>query len=71
MFREPADVKDQEYKDFYKGVSKDDTAETLGWAHFKVSPLVTLKHGTKTKQVGRHWVRCLIPCYHVHSRPTT
>jgi heat shock protein beta len=30
-------VKDQEYRDFYKGVSKDDNAETLGWAHFKVS----------------------------------
>lgn len=35
--RDPAEVKDQEYRDFYKGVSKDDNAETLGWAHFKVS----------------------------------
>jgi HSP90 family molecular chaperone len=34
--RDPAEVKDQEYRDFYKGVSKDDSAETLGWAHFKV-----------------------------------
>ena len=35
--REPTDVKDQEYMDFYKAISKDDSAETLGWAHFKVS----------------------------------
>jgi HSP90 family molecular chaperone len=37
--RDPAEVKNQEYRDFYKGVSKDDSAETLGWAHFKVSYL--------------------------------
>jgi hypothetical protein len=42
MRRDPADVQDQEYRDFYKGVSKDDTAETLGWAHFKVSPLILI-----------------------------
>jgi heat shock protein beta len=30
-------VKDEEYKDFYKAVSKDDSADTLGWAHFKAS----------------------------------
>jgi len=42
MRRDPADVQDQEYRDFYKGVSKDDTAETLGWAHFKVSPFILI-----------------------------
>jgi hypothetical protein len=39
-------VKDQEYRDFYKGVSKDDSAETLGWAHFKVSLVI---HGDQNK----------------------
>jgi len=41
IYRDPAEVKDQEYRDFYKGVSKDDTAETLGWAHFKVCCLIS------------------------------
>jgi hypothetical protein len=34
--REPKDVPDEEYEEFYKAVSKDPTAVTLGWAHFKV-----------------------------------
>lgn len=35
ILREPKDVADEEYKEFYKAVAKDQTAETLGWAHFK------------------------------------
>lgn len=38
--RDPAEVKDEEYEDFYKAVSKDDSAQTLGWAHFKVSQVI-------------------------------
>jgi len=34
--RDPKDVSDEEYKEFYKAVAKDPKAETLGWAHFKV-----------------------------------
>ncbi|TYJ54717.1 hypothetical protein B9479_004657 [Cryptococcus floricola] len=33
--REPKEVDDEEYKAFYKAVSKDPFAETLGWSHFK------------------------------------
>ncbi|ORX37938.1 Hsp90 protein-domain-containing protein [Kockovaella imperatae] len=33
--REPKDVTDIEYEEFYKAVAKDPSAETLGWSHFK------------------------------------
>ncbi|KAK1923777.1 putative cation-transporting ATPase [Papiliotrema laurentii] len=33
--REPKEVSEEEYKEFYKAVAKDPTAETLGWSHFK------------------------------------
>ncbi|EIW71712.1 hypothetical protein TREMEDRAFT_60629 [Tremella mesenterica DSM 1558] len=33
--REPKDVTDEEYREFYKAVAKDPKAETLGWSHFK------------------------------------
>ncbi|WVR08263.1 hypothetical protein IAU60_005310 [Kwoniella sp. DSM 27419] len=33
--REPKDVSEQEYRQFYKAVTKDESSETLGWAHFK------------------------------------
>lgn len=33
--REPKEVSDEEYKEFYKAVAKDPSAETLGWSHFK------------------------------------
>jgi HSP90 family molecular chaperone len=33
---EPKEVSEEEYKEFYKAVAKDPTAETLGWSHFKV-----------------------------------
>nr|ODN91222.1 cation-transporting ATPase [Cryptococcus depauperatus CBS 7841] len=33
--REPKEVSEEEYHDFYKAVSKDPTATTLGWSHFK------------------------------------
>lgn len=36
--REPKEVSDEEYKEFYKAVAKDANAETLGWSHFKVGP---------------------------------
>ncbi|KAK4686199.1 molecular chaperone HtpG, partial [Tremellales sp. Uapishka_1] len=33
--REPKDVSEEEYREFYKAVAKDPSAETLGWGHFK------------------------------------
>ncbi|WVQ75175.1 hypothetical protein IAR50_004785 [Cryptococcus sp. DSM 104548] len=33
--RDPKEVDEEEYKAFYKAVSKDPFAETLGWSHFK------------------------------------
>ncbi|KAI9632990.1 putative cation-transporting ATPase [Dioszegia hungarica] len=33
--RDPKDVPEDEYRQFYKAVAKDQSAETLGWAHFK------------------------------------
>ncbi|ORY34940.1 putative cation-transporting ATPase [Naematelia encephala] len=33
--REPKEVTDEEYREFYKAVAKDESAETLGWSHFK------------------------------------
>jgi HSP90 family molecular chaperone len=34
--REPKEVTDEEYREFYKATAKDASADTLGWAHFKV-----------------------------------
>ncbi|WRT69461.1 uncharacterized protein IL334_006447 [Kwoniella shivajii] len=33
--REPKEVSDEEYQQFYKAVAKDDASESLGWSHFK------------------------------------
>ncbi|OCF30950.1 cation-transporting ATPase [Kwoniella heveanensis CBS 569] len=33
--RDPKDVSEEEYKDFYKALTKDESAESLGWSHFK------------------------------------
>jgi len=40
--RNPNEVTEQEYKDFYKSLSKD-TKEPLGWAHFKAEGEIEFK----------------------------
>lgn len=35
--REPKKVSEEEYRDFYKTLTSSEEAETLGWAHWKVS----------------------------------
>lgn len=33
--REPKEVEETEYRDFFTALAKDPQAETLGWSHFK------------------------------------
>jgi heat shock protein beta len=63
--REPKDVPDEEYEEFYKAVSKDPTAETLGWAHFKVGIQLVVPRWRVLTHAGRHRLRRVIPRNHV------
>jgi hypothetical protein len=64
--RDPKEVDEEEYKQFYKAIAKDPSAEALGWAHFKVC-LSVLYMELSLMKTGRYRFRGILPLHHVHS----